>query len=229
MIEPAAFETEIAGRPVFRLSPGDDANAVRTAARTCGDHIIGKVRGDDFATLNVLLDEGFGISCASVHLRCAELPTAGTGETRTGRLAADDLPAAEAIVAAAFATGNRFANDPLLGPHARDLHAKWMRNSLNGYADACIGSYADRTLTGIATVHLNGLQSSLGLIAVDPASRRGKTGSALLHEATRTAVAHGAATMDVITETHNVAAINFYIRAGFVFRGSEFSVYRTAQ
>lgn len=140
----------------------------------------------------------------------------------------DDLAAAEEIVASAFAEGNRFANDPLIGAHARELHRTWMRNSFNGYADACIGVHIGGGLAGVATLHLDGKKSSLGLIAVDPEARRSGVGSALLHAASQIAVGKGAETLDVITESHNAPAINFYIRSGFVVQGSEFSVYRMA-
>lgn len=229
MIEEAAFETGILGRPVWRVTATADGERLAAGLAMCPHHVIAKVAGDDPAGINRLLTLGFRYSCASIRMaRHGLSPVAAPAGATVSALVEADLPDAGTISDTAFAARNRFADDPLLGPVSNAIHRRWLANSLEGYAQACLKAEADGRLAGFATLHLAAPTSSIGLIAVDPAMRGRGIGHALFACLTDLAAAAGCTAMQVVTESENRAALDFYSGLGFRHAGSELSLYRPA-
>jgi len=229
MIEIADFEMGIVGRPVWRVVSTVDADQLSSELANCSGHVIVKVSGNDFDGINRLLRLGFCYSGASTRLT---LPlsslVSASDEAGFAPLTEADMEAAAAISDHAFGTRNRFADDPFLGQFAKDIHRQWLVNSLKGYAQRCLKVTHLGRLGGFATLHTTPPRASIGLIAVD-ANLRGKgLGRRLMARLIMYARDAGCTDIDVVTESENCAALDFYTRLGFRHRGSELALHRMA-
>lgn len=230
MIELAVFEADIVGHPVYRVLATDDNARLIKDMDACPHHIIAKIPGDNLNGINRLLAQGFRYSCASLRLRCTmQPPPIELGDVSISRLVNADLPAAYAISDATFCRRNRYADDPFLGPFSADIHRRWLFNSVEGYANLCLKAELGKQLAGFATLHLNPSDASIGLIAVDSAFRRKGIGLFLANHLMAFSLENGRQHMQVVTESENSAALNFYVGLGFRHSGSEISLYRPAK
>lgn len=101
------------------------------------------------------------------------------------RMQQADLPRATGVATRAFRGASRYHADPLLGREACDLlHARWVENSLAGYADVVLVHETDGQVDGFVTVHErddeNRRVGSIGLIGVDPGRQGRGIGKELL-------------------------------------------------
>lgn len=107
----------------------------------------------------------------------------------------------------------RFYADPTLDDdRCDDLYENWMRQSLNGWADAV---FVAGETEGYVTVHLDGSSSSIGLIAVADEARRKGLGEKLVRGAVAYAATRGATEMTVVTQGRNIAAQRLFQACGF--------------
>lgn len=120
-----------------------------------------------------------------------------------------------------FYADQRFPNE-----RCDDLYETWIRKSIDGWADAVrLVTFAGHPV-GYVTVHMDGTDSSLGLIAVDEAARQRGHGHRLVMAALWEAWSRGAERMTVVTQGRNLAAQRMFQRAGFVTSKTELWFHR---
>lgn len=231
MIELAEFETSVVGHPVYRLLDAENCARLITGLEACPHHIIAKIHGDNLKGINQMLAQGFRYSCASLRLKCSmqAVQEVAPGEVSISRLSSMDLPSAYEISDTAFCSLNRYADDPFLGSFSAEIHRCWISNSVKGYANLCLKAELGDRLAGFATLHLSPPDASIGLIAVGSHFRRKGVGMLLANRLMTFALANGCQHMQVVTESENSTALNFYIDLGFRPSGSELSLYRSAR
>ena len=134
-----------------------------------------------------------------------------------GRLIRDEVKEVAAIARTAFRGMTRFYADPLF-PDERcdDLYENWIRDSLAGWANnTLVIEDDDHKVAGFVTIHVDGEDSSIGLIAVAEYARGFGFGWQLCEGALNAASALGAQRMTVVTQGRNIAAQRAFQLAGF--------------
>lgn len=126
--------------------------------------------------------------------------------------------ATDVLYSLAFRSGkySRFRLDEKIGKEAfQKMYKRWMDNSLAGTgADKVFKYEIDGEEAGFITIS-HGETANVGLIAVDEKYGRRGIGSALMESAFRDAFDHGARTIALPTQKHNVEACAFYEKKGF--------------
>lgn len=122
-----------------------------------------------------------------------------------------------ALIARTSHTDSRFYADARFDRARCDaLYARWITNSVQGWADKVIVSELDGRLGGYISAHMkdDGL-SSIGLLAVAQHARGQGLASAKILAACAWMRAQGATRCEVVTQGRNIAAQRVYQRAGF--------------
>jgi dTDP-4-amino-4,6-dideoxy-D-galactose acyltransferase len=118
----------------------------------------------------------------------------------------------------ALESGNqsRFRMDPKIPPDVfPKLYLTWIRRSVLGeIADTVLVSMRAGRVTGMVSLNLNGTRAEVGLMAVDQAHRGAGIGLRLMEAAEAWAHAHGAETLDVVTQGANTGACTLYKASG---------------
>lgn len=128
----------------------------------------------------------------------------------------DDLAA---ISRTAFRGLTRFYADPRFADsRCDDLYENWLRESCDGWAEEVLVAEGS---TGFVTIHVDGSEASIGLIAVHEDARGKQLGSSLSRAAVHWAFQQGLETISVVTQGCNIPAQRAFQSAGFVTRKTE--------
>ena len=143
---------------------------------------------------------------------------------------AEDTEKLQAIAREAFHLTRFYADPSLDDTRCDDLYAEWTRSLCAGGASVVlvaepwpttcqrpiiIPANHDGMPIGYVTVNLDGNDSEIGLIAVAADWRGQHLGTALVDGAIDWAYAHGAETMNVVTQGRNVGALRTFEGCGF--------------
>lgn len=132
----------------------------------------------------------------------------------------DDLDALVRIARESHRITRYYADPGFPNERCHDLYETWIRNSVEGWADAVL--VAGRPAHGYVTVHAEpGGTASIGLIAVDKAARGQGAGQRLVHGAVRYAHSAGCQRMTVVTQGRNIDAQRVFQRCGFLTCATE--------
>ena len=211
------FETSLLGVTVGRLVLADDENA--------GDleDLISEWRDDSVwlvscrvavgaSTLTQLKQVGFRQIETLVTFRrdIPRVPSEAEMELATP----EDEAACVALSLQAF-TQDRFHSDPEVPDWAADrVRAAWVRNDLNGRANACFVVRADGAVAGFNLCLLDGNEAIIDLVAVDISQRQQGFGTWLVTGAVDF-YSGRAETMRVGTQADNAPSLALYRGAGF--------------
>lgn len=126
---------------------------------------------------------------------------------------------ADELLALAFEAGthSRFRQDERFGEGTFErFYRTWVENSLaRRIADHVLVCRDGERTSGFATLRIEGLNASVGLIAVRADARGRGTGRRLVDACKRIAARSGARTLTVATQQANEGACAFYRRCGF--------------
>jgi len=112
---------------------------------------------------------------------------------------------------------SRFRLDPLLGLKFKEMYAMWLDKSLSGeLADFVLVEKKDNSILGFVTIKEENNKFSIGLIAVDAASRGLGVGRGLLEQCDNLALSRNINSIVVPTQRENKQACSFYLKNGFV-------------
>ena len=141
-------------------------------------------------------------------------PNPFTADARPSRL--DDIPALRAIAAISH-RDSRFYNDGSFDRERCDeFYRVWIENSCRGWADHVVVAERNGAAVGYLTVHLRGPDAgTLGLMGVDPASRRHGIGGHLLAGALAWLADRSVKRVSLATQGRNSASQGFFQNAGF--------------
>jgi dTDP-4-amino-4,6-dideoxy-D-galactose acyltransferase len=113
---------------------------------------------------------------------------------------------------------SRFFADPNLDrERCRFFYNEWVRQSQHGsMGDAIVIHRSEGRTTGFVTVKLDKCGGgSLPLVAVDATERGRGVGRSLVSGALQWMAAHGAQSVDVVTQASNLPAVRLYEESGF--------------
>lgn len=125
-------------------------------------------------------------------------------------------PELEAI---AYQSGefSRFKLDRRFNPNDFfGLYKKWLENSVSyEIADFVFVARVNGVVVGMVTAKLDGLNASIGLLAVDEQARGMRVGTSLMNHLEMELIKRGVNTLFVPTQLENVTSCQFYIKNGF--------------
>jgi dTDP-4-amino-4,6-dideoxy-D-galactose acyltransferase len=117
---------------------------------------------------------------------------------------------------------SRFKKDPKLRPYFESLFQKWIVNSLDkSIADKTYVYNKNGRLLSFLTLRIKKSQGWIGLISVEKSVRGKGIGKALLDQAEKYFIAHGAEMSYVVTQEENMTACRFYEACGYHISASE--------
>ena len=218
------WDTEFLGFPVARLRAAALSDAALAA-------VLGYCRAAGIRLLYLHADPADAATAAAAHraaLLLADhrltfempLPDQPTYSARTHfriRPTTEHTPRLEALV---WQSGeySRFRRDPGFAPDVFPrLYSQWLRNILAGRT-ACqllVADDADGAAQGLLVLDQKHGQTSLELLAVDPALRGQGLGWQFLEAAQRQAYAWNLPALRLVTQADNVPACRLYRRFGF--------------
>lgn len=131
----------------------------------------------------------------------------------------EELPELKRIARVCY-DATRFCVDPGLRDRAPALYERWITRSCEESSDTVLVARLDGKPVGYMDCAFNAAaaEGQIGLVGVDPSSRRKGVGSALLAETLGRMQAQGAREVNVVTQGPNQAALGLYYRAGFLPR-----------
>jgi hypothetical protein len=210
MITKSAFDEQFFGVPCFRLVDPIVSTDLSALPRSpCFASV--KVSASDLATARLVLNWGFRKICTQVQLFHL-LTIMNTGAvTRRSAEIKDALGLSEGEIrahASHFET-SRFRQDPLLPAAAADaLYATWIRGSLSGSKRVAFAG------VNFCTFVDNGPNRRIDLLSV--LDKRQGYARALLSALIANALHEKCASIRVVTEAENEAALTAYRSVGFV-------------
>jgi len=215
------FDSELFGHPVARLEPEatieGSLRAAIEAMKAVGVVLAYAMVPWDAADLRAGLESaGAALVDRKVGFGQAIPPGKawpGAVELWGTRAATPELEA----LALASGVHSRFKIDPRVpGQVYPSLYLAWIRRSVAGeVADAVLITRAPRGLAGMVTVKAREGVATIGLIAVDVASRGRGVGRRLVEGALGWAAARRCARMEVVTQGENLTACALYRACGF--------------
>lgn len=252
-LEPLPFDSRMLGRPAARLNwllaLGDYTEELRRkqqlldwaleeARRRGIEHLTARVAADELSSIHALESRGFllldtiltfsrATASEAVSSGLLALSEAAAGFGLGVRLArSGDLALLRHIAASSFRY-DRYHADPSIPAEAADrLHAEWVENSVEGFADAVLvavpeGDEGDPI--GFTTVKVDrAARQLLGvsiativLVATAPESRGLGVGRLLTRAAVEWCRGQGIERVEVGTQLRNVPACRLYAAAGF--------------
>lgn len=153
-----------------------------------------------------------------------------TYERRTqGRIAAvrphtdEDIEKLVAIARGSHRITRFYADPHFPDDRCDDLYETWIRSSCAGWAQQVL---VVGDTEGYCTVHVSGDVGSIGLIAVDEASRGQGQGMELVCGANGWCYDQGLKRITVVTQGRNIAAQRLFQRCGFVITDTEVWMHR---
>ena len=221
------FETNLLGVPVGRVSYSGEGAALSPDGlaelvagwRKDGVWLVSSRVPEAWDGIASLEQGGFQAVETLVTFRCGlsgDARSGNTGPASGVTLAGPgDFEACLGIARRAF-TNDRLHRDPRVpGPAADMIREQWVRNDLEGRADASFIVSAMGDVAGFNLCLLDGDEAVIDLIAVDTGHQQKGLGRALV----RAAQDHyrgRAATMRVGTQADNEPSLALYLGAGFV-------------
>jgi dTDP-4-amino-4,6-dideoxy-D-galactose acyltransferase len=126
-----------------------------------------------------------------------------------------DLAELRALAAASH-TNTRFWNDERFSREAcAELYAKWIENSVRGFADHTFVAEVDGRIAGYLTCHRREDAGEIGLVAVAESARGRRLGAKLVDASLGWFAANGLARARVVTQGSGLVAQRLYQSAGF--------------
>jgi dTDP-4-amino-4,6-dideoxy-D-galactose acyltransferase len=169
--------------------------------------------GDDSASAHAAEDGGFRVMDLRTELRRDATPEQVAGLRPAQE---DDRDALRAIARSSHGITRFYADPRFPNERCDDLYATWIDRSLDGWAEAVlVANDVDGTPSGYVSVHRDGDEGSIGLIAVAAEARGRGLGEALARGAVDWCAGAGAKTISVVTQGRNAAALRTFERAGF--------------
>lgn len=133
----------------------------------------------------------------------------------------DDLPALVRIARESHGITRFYADPRLPDDRCDDLYESWIRQSCDGWADAVlVAAFGDGPI-GYVTVHRDGKDANIGLIAVDSRHRGRGLGKDLVRAALRHVYSELCTEMTVVTQGRNIAALRTFHACGFLTTRTE--------
>lgn len=151
--------------------------------------------------------------------------TAMGGDREAVPAGAEDADQLAALAARNFSF-SRFHNDPLLTQsQAEQVHAEWVRNScLGSAADAVWKIESEGVAAGFVTCKIKDGVGEIVLICVAREFAGRGLGLKLMSRACDWFLDKGIKTVQIQTQTHNLAAMALYFKSGFAPYGSSFTL-----
>jgi len=215
---PQAFETDILGFPVWRLSdPKGAVQAVSQVERQGGGLIACRIAEEDAPGEAALRDAGF-LKVETLVTLARPLSRAEAGPSPAGvdLARAEDAFACGAVAAQAFSKDRYHADLRIDRAGADEIKRRWAENAVRGRADRVfVTRFADGRVSGFNACMALPDRAAIDLIGVLPEATGRGWGAAMV----QAAIAHYAASrsrMEVGTQVANDGSLRFYRRLGFV-------------
>ncbi len=129
----------------------------------------------------------------------------------------EDIAVLEGIAARSHRDSRFYFDGRFPADRCDALYVTWIRQSIEGWADAVLVAANAGGAAGYVTCHLDAPdRGRVGLIGVGEAARGRGVGQALVHAALAWFRARGAASATVVTQGRNTGAQRLYQRCGFV-------------
>lgn len=216
--DPLGFESDVFGAPVGRVVPSADGGDP-LATTLQGWLVSARIDAVDEAAARDLADCGFTLIETLITLE-APLPHGLPMSDGIGLARAEDHSACLDIARTAFSMDRFHADARVPKAGADRLKETWVRNSLNGRADAVLVAQDENGVAvGFVTCMVDGDTAVIDLIAVAP----GRQGQGIGARLVQGAFAHytgNKARMRVGTQDSNAASLALYKGQGFVPIGS---------
>jgi GNAT superfamily N-acetyltransferase len=182
-------------------------------------------RSDDAATVRTAEAHGYRLTDVRVTLGCevstAHVALSGTAGVRPATQ--DDLPELEQIAGTAHRDSRFYFDGRFDVARCDAMYRAWIRNSVNGFADAVFVTGDSSRPCGYITCDLDreAKVCGIGLVAVHESSRRAGVGGRLVDGALAWCASTGAGRLTVVTQARNVVAQRLYQRRGFRTQSAE--------
>ena len=232
-VEPQDFDSEIFGRPVYRLKIRGGGEGL---AKALSDLVRGWA-GRDFALCACRIpatDMDSALALESAGFRRIECLITMTCDLAAWRIPVTgidlatpaDLAACAAIARSAFAL-DRLHADPFIPNEIADRQKEaWVRSGFAGGADRCFVVRESGSPVGFLLGRIVAGTPVIDLIAVAPAHRRQGHGRRLV-EAALAHYADGYPSLRLATQDSNQDAIAIYLRLGFRQTGAQLTYHFT--
>ncbi len=128
-----------------------------------------------------------------------------------------DVPILEQIAEGSYVDSRYYFDPGYTEELCSALYRRWIRNSVEGYADRVLTIVDGGHPAGFITCHLEqqGTRGRIGLVGVGGGHRGAGLGAALVAAAVAWFTGEGAGALSVVTQGRNIAAQRLYQGAGF--------------
>ena len=111
---------------------------------------------------------------------------------------------------------------------ASRLYRQWVKNAIDqSFDDICLMEFVDKRAAGFVTARmLDQKHASIGLIGTNPSFRGKGYGKILLQRIETWSMEQGADTLCVATQGSNSAAMQLYLRQGYLFKNLSYWFYK---
>jgi ribosomal-protein-alanine N-acetyltransferase len=231
-VERQEFDSEIFGRPVYRLKIRSGAGLAEALSE-----LVRSWAGKDMALCACRIpaaDADSALALEAAGFRCIECLVTLTCDLAAWRIPVTgvdlatpaDLAACIAIARNAFSL-DRLHADPFIPDEIADRQkAAWVRSGLAGGADRCFVIREAGLPVGFLLCRIVAGAAVADLLAVAPAYRRQGHGRRLM-EAALAHYANGYPSLRLATQDSNLEAIAIYRRLGFRQTGAELTYHFT--
>ena len=178
------------------------------------------VRADDAMTRRTAEGHGFALVEVRVELeRAVKYPPedAPAGFAVRAPTAAD-LPALEAIARTSFTDSRFYWDTHFPREQCDELYARWIRESLRGFADAVLVAEYQHVAAAFVTCKLERTVGRISLLGVDARFRGMGLGQSVMRGAMQWFAGQHVQRVVVATQARNIASQRLYQRCGFLTR-----------
>lgn len=218
-----AFDSEVFGLRIARYcATGLDSHSAAEIDRWCGANDIACVfvfvDGNDHRAVEIAERCGYHLADVRLTFEQSVESTPATPATPGIRAAREsDVDSLVRFGRSGFRPSRFYHDSRLPVDKADELHARWIANSVRGYADQVLVVEDRQSVSGFITCHLDPDRAvgTIGLIGVAPESRGSGFGKRLVFSALAWFAQQGAKLARVTTQSRNVAAQRLYQACGF--------------
>jgi TDP-D-fucosamine acetyltransferase len=237
LCERRTWDSDFFGVPIAQVTPTrasvtELAAALHWAAAEKIECLYFLADADQPESIRAAETNGFSLVDTRTTLEKPVIPDVpfGADDDRIRRARTEDIPRLMTMARMSH-RNTRFHADRRFDPKRSDeLYAVWIERSVRGaLADIVLVAEDAATLRGYVTVSRQGDAASIGLLAVDAAYRGEGYGGRLLDAALGWTHEQGLASISVVTQGGNAAAVRLYERGGFTVRSVQFWYHRWIQ
>ena len=227
VVDPLPWDSDFFGVNIATLHPARiNATVVEYALRKCRKESIDCLyyRCDCHDPVSVVLAERHKFHFVDIRMTFHRPIPALDASPRSAPRSAytirpacrADVPQLKAIASTSYVFSRYFFDRRFPNSICEKFYANWIEKSVRGFSDVVLVAASEKKVLGYISCSMRaGSKATIDLVSVAPGSEGAGVGKALVRASLDWANAHGAATMEVVTQGRNYAAQRLYQSCGF--------------